>query len=73
MKGGFERDRRDFLTGIPELYAEVADQRDLQSGFGHEIAVLFQEREFPIREEWLASDGQQQETLNMVQSILRHL
>jgi hypothetical protein len=73
MKGGFERDRRDPSAGIPELYGELADHKDLQSGFANDIAVLFQERDFPIREEWLAKDGHQQETLDMVQSIFRHL
>lgn len=73
MKGGFERDRRDPSAGIPELYGELADHKDLQSGFANDIAVLFQERDFPIREEWLAKDGHQEETLDMVQSIFRHL
>jgi hypothetical protein len=73
MKGGFERDRRDPSAGIPELYGELAEHKDLQSGFATDIAVLFQERDFRIREEWLAKDGNQQEALHMVQSIFRHL
>jgi hypothetical protein len=70
MKGGFERDRRE---GIPGFFLPHADHRDLQSGFGREIAELFYEGRFQIAEEWLAKDGQYPETLSMVQSILRRL
>ena len=73
MKGGFESDRRDPSTGGSEFYGELAHHRDLQGGFGHEIAALFQRQDFQIREEWLANDGQQQETLEIVQAIFRHL
>ena len=73
MKGGFERDRRGDNASIPALYGDLADSRDLQSGFGSDISALFKERAFSIREEWLVKDGQQQETLDMIQSILRRL
>lgn len=73
MKGGFERDRRSPGSKIPPMYDEHLENPDLQHGFGNDIADLFQERTFPLREEWLAKDGQQQEMLDMVQAILRYM
>jgi hypothetical protein len=70
MKHGFQGDRKD---GIPSFYEAFADHSDLQGGFGQDIASLYHQEQLLIREEWLAQDGQQKETLDMVQSILRRL
>jgi hypothetical protein len=70
MKHGFQGDQK---STIPPLYATFKDHRDLQQGFGRDIASLFQQQLFAIREEWLVKDGQQPETVSMLQSILRRL
>jgi hypothetical protein len=70
MKHGFQGDRKN---GIPSFYEAFADHSDLQDGFGQDIASLFHQEQLLIREEWLAKDGQQEETLAMVQSILQRL
>ena len=70
MKHGFQGDRKD---SIPPHYGTYADHADLQNGFGGDIASLYYQEHFPVREEWLAKDGQQAETLAMVQSILKRL
>ena len=66
MKRGFNGDR----PNIPSLFDDCSQHPHLQSGFGENIAVRFHQ---PIQEEWLRKDGQQPETLAMVQSILRRL
>lgn len=70
MKHGFQKDRQE---GISAFYGAFADHADLQDGFGRDIASLYRQEHFPIREEWLEKDGQYSETLAMVQSILRRL
>lgn len=72
MKDGFVGDR-GVPGGIPALFSDCAAHRDLQSGFGRDIASLFQKKDVPIHEEWLRRDGQHPETLGMVQSILQRL
>jgi hypothetical protein len=66
MKHGFNGDRPD----IPSLFEDCAEHPRLQNGFGQNIAARFHA---PLQEEWLRKDGQQLETLAMVQSILRRL
>lgn len=70
MKHGFQGDRKE---GIPAFYGAFADHADLQDGFGRDIASLYHQEHFPVREEWLEKDGQYPETLAMIQSILRRL
>jgi hypothetical protein len=70
MKHGFQGDRKD---GIPSFYEDFAGHSDLQEGFGRDIASLYHQEPLIIREEWLDKDGQLQEMLSMVQSILRRL
>lgn len=72
MKEGFAGDRKH-LRNIPALFDSCSTHRDLQTGFGRDIASLFHEEDFPLHEEWLRRDGQHPETLAMVQSILRRL
>lgn len=73
MKMGFEGDRKDRQRGVPSLYDAILGHRDLQQGFGSSIASLFHEKEFPLLEEWLMRDGQHQETLSMIRSLLRRM
>ena len=70
MKQGFRGDRD---KGIPAMFGAFTDHPDLQNGFSESIASLYHEENFQIREEWLAKDGQQPETLAIVQSILRRM
>jgi hypothetical protein len=70
MKGGF---RADLGHGIPSLFDSVAGHADLQSGFGEDIAALYRDQRISIREDWLARDGQQEETRQMIQAILQRM
>lgn len=70
MKAGFEKDRP---TGIPPFFESYADHPDLQKGFSGSIADLFHQEDFAILEDWMEKDGQHDETVAMVQSILRRL
>jgi hypothetical protein len=72
MKGGFSADRRG-KEGVPDFYQRLADDPHLQKGFSDDIASLFLENAFPIREEWLLQDGQQQEALEVAQAIFRRI
>lgn len=71
MREGFGK--KPLEGRLAEFWSKWATHPDLREGFGEEIRSLFHQKEFPVLEEWLRKDGQQVETIPMIQSIFRRL
>lgn len=76
MKDGFKQDRKDATHDkrVGDLYKRVPDEvmQTLDGGFEKDIAKLFEDtNSIPVA--WLRKDNQEDEAIEIVESILRNL